>query len=75
MSTALLQKAMGAERHTITYSTTAGALSGGIVAVVYMSTAEKADVLRELDMFRAEINMRSAKAATDATWLRPAASI
>ena len=71
MSTALLQKEMGKERDTISYSTTAGSLAGGIVAVVYMSTAEKADVLRELDMFRAEINMRSAKAATDATWERP----
>ena len=66
---------MGAARDTITYSTTAGALAGGICAVIFMSTAEKADVLRELDMFRAEINMRSAKAATAATWLRPAALI
>lgn len=75
MSTALLQKAMGAERDTISYSTTAGALAGGICAVVFMSTAEKADVLRELEMFKKEISTRSAKAATAATWLRPAASV
>lgn len=75
MSTALLQKALGAERDTITFSTTAGALSGGVCAVIFMSTAEKADILRDLEMFKKEINQRSAKAATAATWLRPAASI
>ena len=71
MSTALLQKAFGAERDTITFSTTAGVLAGGICAVIFMSTADKADVLRELEMFKQEINMRHAKAATAGTWERP----
>lgn len=73
MARALLQKAHGAERDTITYSTTAGALSGGIVAVIFQTTAEKADIVRDLKMFIKEINMRTAKASTATTWLRPAA--